>query len=251
MKRILIAFFFLYATATSFAQSKLQVSFADFQAWAKQISIAGYPLLESEQDGPDYSAMLGSGPNKAFQIRLMAMGSFNDYKMISKDATVYTLSGLKAVYYTYANTTMLTLELPQAQASMIFAMNGKIPKATMEGLVLKSNLQNLKVSTSAANAPGVNWPEKIPSDMRVSSVQSIASLGDDGTYKDVIEVKATLNQSLISSVEAILKKYNGELSLISTDKLDFICSVAESIDQLKADFKDGETVLFMYYIKKQ
>lgn len=250
MKRIIIAFLFLLASAMGFAQSKLQVSFADFQAWTKQISIAGYPLLESEQDGSDYTVMLGSGPNKAFQIRLMAMGSFNDYKMISKDAAVYTLSGFKSVNYTYAGTTILTLELPKAQASITFAMGGTVPKATMEGLALKSNLQNLKVSTSAANAPGVKWPEIIPADMRIGNVQSITSLGDDGTYKDVIEVKATLNQVLISSVEAILKKYNGELSLTSTDKLDFICSVAESLPQLKADFKNGETVSFMYYIKK-
>jgi hypothetical protein len=250
MKRSIIALIFALVYTTSFSQSKLQVSFTDFQAWAKQISIAEYPLLESEQDGSDYTAMLGSGPEKAFQIRLMAMGSFNDYKMISKDAAVYTMSGFKAVNYTYAGTTILTLELPQAQASITFARSGTVPKATMEGLALKSNLQNLKVSTSAANAPGVKWPEMIPADMRVSNVQSISSLGDDGTYKDVIEVKATLNQSLISSVESILKKYNGELSLISTDKLDFICSVAENLPQLKADFKNGETVSFMYYIKK-
>jgi hypothetical protein len=55
---------------------------------------------------------------------------------------------------------------------------------------------------------------------------------------------------LITSVQTILKKYNGDLSLTSTDKLDFICAAAESLTQLQQDFKSGESVTFLYYIKK-
>lgn len=249
MKRKVIAFIFALLSTVSFAQVKPLVTFSDFQAWAKQITIAGYPLIESEQDDSDYTAMLGSGPNKAFQIRLMAIGSFNDYKMIKKDAAVYTLNGLQAVSYTYANTTMLTLELPQVQASITFAMSGTVPKATMEGLALKSNLLNLKAVNPAINVPGIIWPQVIPADMQISNVKSIKSLGSDGTYEDVIEVKAIMNPTLVTSVEILLKKYNGELNFTSTDRLDFICMVAESLDQLKQDFKNGETISFMYYVK--
>lgn len=249
MKRIITALIFALVSTASFAQAKLPVTFADFQAWAKQIKIAGYPLIESEQDGADYSAMLGSGPNKAFQIRLMGINRFEEYKMTNKDAVVYTLNGFNAVNYTFANVTFLTLELPRAQASITYAMNGKISKVTMEDLALKSNLQNLKATTSATNAPGVKWPQIIPADLQISNVESIKSLGTDGTYKDVIEVKATMCPALISSVEILLNKYNGELNLTSTDKLDFICQEAESLPQLKQDFKNGETVSFMYYIK--
>lgn len=249
MKRKVIALIFALLSTVSFAQVKLMVTFSDFQAWAKQITIAGYPLIESEQDGSDYTAVLGSGPNKAFQIRLMAIGSFNDNKMIKKDAAVYTLNGLQAVNYTYANTTMLTLELPQAKASITFAMSGTVPKATLEGLALKSNLLNLKAVNPATNVPGIIWPQVIPTDMQISNVISIKSLGSDGTYKDVIEVKAIMNPTLVSSVEILLKKYNGELNFTSTDRLDFICMDAESLDQLKQDFKNGETISFMYYVK--
>lgn len=84
MKRIITALIFALVSTASFAQTKLPVTFADFQAWAKQIKIAGYPLIESEQDGADYSAMLGSGPNKAFQIRLMGINRFGEYKMTNK-----------------------------------------------------------------------------------------------------------------------------------------------------------------------
>jgi hypothetical protein len=248
MKTLIIAFWVLTATSLS-AQSKLQVSYSDFQVWAKQLKIAGYPFIESEQDGADYSAMFGSGPTKAFQLRALDIERFGEYKMTNKEAAVYTLNGYKAVYFNFGGATMLVVELPQAQLALTYAMNGKIAKATMEDLVLKSNLQNLKTSSFTANAPGVKWPEVIPADLRITGVESITSQGSDGTYKDVIEVQARMSLALVASVEAILKKYNGELSLTQTPKVDFLCGAAESIEQLKTDIKNGESVTFMYYIK--
>lgn len=249
MKRAFFTTIFVLASMANFAQTKLPVAFSDFQAWAKQIKISGYQFIECAQDGTDYTAMLGSGPAKFFQIRLGDISRFNEYKMICKDAAVYTLNGYKAVNYTFANNTLLTIELPQAQAAITFAMNGKIAKSVMEDLASKSNLPNLKVSKQAANAPGVKWPAIIPEDMRISNVESIKTLGTDGTYKDVIEVKATMGPQLVESIQAILKKHEGELYLINTEKLDFICSEAENIDQLKANFKNGQLVSFIYYIK--
>ncbi len=249
MKRIILLLVFALLSFSGFSQAKLQVSFTDFQAWAKQIKIAGYPFLEIEHDESDYSVMFGSGPSKAFQLRAMDINRFDEYKMTNKDAVVYTLNGYKAVYFNFGGATILTVELRQAQLALSYGMSGKIPKATMEDFALKSNLQNLKTSNFTANASGVKWPDAIPTDVRLVGVESIKSQGSDGTYKDVIEVKASMSPALITSVEAILKKYNGELSLTQTPKVDFLCGAAETIDQLKADFKNGEPITFMYYIK--
>ena len=249
MKRAFFTIIFVLASMANFAQTKLPVSFPDFQAWAKQIKISGYQFIECAQDGADYTAMLGSGPAKFFHIRLVDISRFNEYKMICKDATVYTFNGYKAVNYTFANNTLLTIELPQAQTAITFAMSGKIAKSTMEELASKSNLPNLKASKSGTNAPGVKWPDFIPEDMRLSGVELLKSSGSDGTYKDVIEVKATMGPQLVESIQSILRKHEGELNLINTEKLDFICSEAENIDQLKANFKNGQLVSFMYYIK--
>jgi hypothetical protein len=249
MKRIILPFIFALFSISGFSQAKLQVSYADFQAWAKQVKIAGYPFIESEQDGADYSTMFGSGPTKAFQLRALDIKRFGEYKMTNKEAAVYTLNGYKAVYFNFGGATMLAIELPQAQLALTYAMSGKVAKATMEDLALKSNLQSLKTSSFTANTTGVKWPEVIPADLRLAGVESIESQGSDGTYKDVIEVKVKMSPTLVTSVEAILKKYNGELSLTQTPKVDFLCGAAESIGQLKADIKNGESVTFMYYIK--
>jgi hypothetical protein len=249
MKRLFFAIIFVLTSIVNFAQTKLPVSFIDFQAWAKEIKITGYKLFGCEQDGADYTAMLGGGPEKFFQIRLMNISQFSEYKMVSKDAAIYNFNGYKAVSYTFANNTVLTIELPQAQAAITFAMGGKIAKSNMEELASKSNLLNLKASKLGANTPGVKWPDFIPSDMRLNSVESVKQLGSDGTYKDVIEVKATMGQQLIESIQSILKKYGGNLNPLNTEKLDFICSEAENIDQLKSDFKNGQLVSFIYYIK--
>ena len=95
----------------------------------------------------------------------------------------------------------------------------------------------------------MKWPGVISADMQISNVESIESSGSDGTYKDVIQVKATMSPALITSVQNILTKYQGELTLTSTPNLDFICSEAESMEQLQQDFKPGALVTFMYYIK--
>lgn len=249
MKKSILPLLFALISISAYSQAKLHVSFADFQAWAKQVKIPGYPYLESEQDGADYSAMFGNGPEKAFQMRLMPLASFNDYKAVSKNATAYSLNGLKAVFYTFANTSLLSIELPQAQACISFAQAGTLPQSTLEGYALKANLHTLKPSGFTANAPGVKWPDVIPADIRIAGVESIQSQGSDGTYKEVIEVKASMSTSLVTSVETILRKYNGELSLTKTPQVDFACAVAESIDQLKTSLKNGQPVMFMYYIK--
>ena len=209
--------------------------------------------MESEQDGSDYSAMFGSGPEKALQLRIFNIGQFGEYKSVAKQTPVYTWNGYKAVYYEFSGVTFLTLELPDVKLGISFGMNGKIAKATIEDIATKANLKNLKAGNSMAPGvlpSGINWPGVIPADMWVSDVNSIESLGSDGTYKDVIQVKTTMTPALIVSVQNILKKFKGELSLTSTQKLDFICSDAESIDQLQQDFKPGSTVTFLYYIKK-
>ena len=252
MKRLLFVTILIFTSVITFAQAKLTVSYPDFVSWAKQIKISGFPFVESEQDGNDYSAMFGSGPEKALQLRVYDIERFSEYKSVAKQAPVYTWNGYQTVYYEFSEITFMSLQLPEVQLTILFGINGKVTKATMEDIVAKSNLKNLKSnkSTEASLLPaGVKWPDMIPADMWISNVESIESLGSDGTYKDVIQVKATMGLVLITSVQTILEKYNGDLSLTSTDKLDFICAVAESLTQLQQDFKSGESVTFLYYIK--
>jgi hypothetical protein len=252
MRRLYFVTALLFFTIATFAQATLPVSYPDFVSWAKQIKVSGYPFVESEKEGSDYSAMFGSGPEKALQLRVYDIARFSEYKSIAKQAAVYTLNGYQTVYYEFSGITFLTMELPEVQLAILFGINGKVTKAAMEDIAAKSNLKNLKSNNSIETGvlpSGVKWPVVIPADMWLSNVESIESLGSDGTYKDVIQVKATMNQALISSVQTILKKYNGELSLTSTNKLDFICSVAENLSQLQQDFKPGSSVTFMYYIK--
>jgi len=249
MKRIVFAIILALFSTAAIAQTKLPVAFPDFENWGKQIKISGYPFLDCNQDVSEYTAMFGSGPTKAFQIRLMGINHFGEYKMVSKDASVYSLNGRKTVFYTYANITILTIELTEVQLAITYAMNGKINKSVMEELASKTNLQNLKPTKSGVSTSGIKWPGVIPAEMRLSNVESIKALGTDGTYKDVLEVKATMGPQLIQSIQSILKKYNGELTLTSTDQLDFICSEAENLDQLQSSFKNGQSVSFLYYIK--
>jgi hypothetical protein len=253
MKRLLFATILIFTSVFTFAQAKLTVSYPDFVSWAKQIKISGFPFVESEQDGNDYSAMFGSGPEKALQLRVYDIARFSEYKSVAKQAPVYTWNGYQTVYYEFSGVTFLSLQLPEVQLAVLFGINGKAAKAALEDIAAKSNLKNLKSNKSAEASilpAGVKWPDAIPADMWLSNVESIESLGSDGTYKDVIQVKATMGPALISSVQTILEKYNGELTLTSTEKLDFICAEAESLNQLQKDFKPGTLVTFMYYIKK-
>jgi hypothetical protein len=252
MKRLLLATILILTIVQVNAQARLTVSYSDFVSWAKQIKISGYPFVESEQDGSDYSAMFGSGPEKALQVRVYDMGRFGEYKSVAKQAPVYTWNGYQAVYYEFSGVTFLSLQLPEVQLAILYGINGKATKTAMEDIAAKSNLKNLKSNKTAEASvlpTGVKWPDAIPADMWLSNVESIESSGSDGTYKDVIQVKATMSPALITSVQNITTKYNGELTLTSTQKLDFICSEAESLEQLQQDFKPGTLVTFIYYIK--
>ena len=120
----------------------------------------------------------------------------------------------------------------------------------MEEMASKSNLQNLKPVKPGTIAPGVKWPEIVPADMRISNVLTIKSLGTDGTFKDVIEVTATMGPELVATVQTILKKYSGTLGSTETAKLIFICVEAENLTQLGENFKKGQPVKFIYYVKK-
>jgi hypothetical protein len=250
MKRLLFVSIFVFSAVFADAQARLAVSYADFQTWAKQIKIAGYPFMESEQDGAEYTAVLASGPTKALQLRVSDINKFDEYKMMNKEAVAYTWNGYKTVNFYFAEVTFLIVALPEAEVTVTFGCSGKVAKTAMEDMAAKSNLQNLKPEKPGAMASGVVWPAIIPNDMKISNIQSIKSLGADDTFKDVIEVTATMRPELLTSIDAILKRYNGTLSSTETAKLIFICGEAEDLKQLKENFKNGESVKFIYYVKK-
>lgn len=252
MKRLLFATIFVFTSIIANAQTRLAVSFADFEAWTKQIRITGYPFMQCEQDDAGYTAMLASNPAKVLQVKLTDISKFDEYKMykmLEKDVVPYTWNGYKAVNFFFADVTFLVLALPEAEVTVTIGLGGKVTKAALEQLAAKTNLQNIRPSKAGANTPGIKWPASIPNDMQISNAESIQSLGSDGTFKDVIEVKARMSPELISSCESITRRYKGDLSSVETLKLIFMCEEAEEMNQLKTNFKKGEYVKFLYYIK--
>lgn len=253
MKRFAIVTTLMLVASISFGQTKLPVSYPSFESWAKQVKISGYPYMESENGGNEYAAMFGSSPEKTMQIRVSGTAEFKQYLSMAKGQNPYKWRENEAIYFEFAEITFFVVNLKEKELSISFGKNGKASKEVMEDMALKANLEKLGASKPdeayAETSSDFNWPETIPADLRISNVVSIESLGPDETYVEVIQVKATMNQMLIKSIEKILNKYDSQLDLVSTEKIDFICGSASDLEQLQADFKPGSSVTFFYYVK--
>lgn len=261
MKRIILTVVLVFATITAFSQTRMSVSFVDFQEWVKQIKIPGYPLDETLNDERDYSAMFASSPTKVFEIRMSHIGQFESYGIIGQDALAYTWNGHRAIYKYFKeivdpslDITIFVIEYVEARLTISFSMYGNVTRAKMEEIASKTNYKDIKIRgeslLGASTLPsGVKWPEVIPQSLRINGVESIISVGSDGLYKDVIEVYAVMGEVLITSLKALLKTHDGDLSLINTKTVIFICAQGESIEQIKREFKIDELVKFIYYIK--
>jgi ubiquitin len=249
MKRILFITILLFAAVTAFAQSSPPpVPFGDFTKWAKQAQIPGYTLIEIEKDGSDFVASFASVSATLLQIRVSDIKYYKTNTSGIQKPVAYNWNGYPALFSSSSQMTFFVVSVPETKLCFVFGCNGTLTKTAMEGLVSKANIKSL---TSSGVVSDVTWPEGIPAELKVPCVKAIFTLGPDGTYKQVYEVKAFMNAELVEGVEAILRKFKAGNSLtgITSGQVTFICSVAEDLPQMRADFLEGEVVTFMYYVK--
>ncbi len=239
----------LFLTTLMGQNQKLPFSFTEFQQWAKQINLPGYSLLECEnEDNICYVANLISASQTLLQVRIENSSRFRTSTSGMQGAVKYIWKGYETVYSANNYNTVFIFNVPDNKIAVLVGVPNKVDKIKMEDFASKIKFQNLK--PGGAGESEVSWPAEIPAECRIKSVESIESQGPDDTYKNIIKVNAYMGSSLIQSLENIMKKYKAEdLTLINMGKLDFICSGAESLPQMKAFFQEGEIVTFIYYVK--
>ncbi len=234
------------------AQQKIRTTdFATFEKWSSQVQINGYKQGEVEDESSiNYIANYFSGTTKLIQIGVSDISHFRTMASPAQKAQLYLFDGNNAVYFASPENSFLAVEYKQQELCVSVAATGKVDKVFLEAILLKSNpksLYNLSLSSSSS----VKWPASIPESLKIPNVISIEKLEPDGYYTEIYELKSKLNNELIEKLKALMGKYN-TTSLsesIKEGKAQLICTDAETIDQLKEQFKLGEIVRFMIYIK--
>jgi hypothetical protein len=245
---LFILFVSMFLTTSMAQNQKLPFSFSDFEKWAKQITIPGYSLMQCEnEDNFSYVANLMSSSQALLQVRIENSSRFKSSTSGMQGAVKYIWKGYETVYSANNYSSVFIFNVPDNKIAVLIGVPNKVDKVKMEDFASKIKFQNLK--PGGAGESEVAWPAEIPAECRIKSVESIESQGPDDIYKNVIKVKAFMNNSLVQSLEALMKKYKTEdLSIIKMEKLDF-CAEIESLPQLKAFFQEGEIVTFTYYVK--
>lgn len=238
----------MFLTTLMAQNQKVPFSFSEFQQWAKQINLPGYSLLECEnEDNFSYVANLMSSSQAILQVRIENSSRFKSSTSGMQGAVKYVWKGYEAVYSSNNYNSVFIFNVPDNKIAVLIGVPNKVDKVKMEDFASKIKFQNLKPGGAGESA--IAWPAEIPAECRIKSVESIESQGPDEIYKNVIKVKAFMNNSLVQSLEVLMKKYKTEdLSLIKMEQLDF-CAEIESLPQLKAFFQEGEIVTFTYYVK--
>lgn len=235
-----------------FAQQKIRTTdFPTFKNWSSQVQISGYKQGEMEDESSiNYTANFFSGTTKLIQISVSDISSFRTMVSPAQKAQKYLFDGNNAVYYTSPDNSFLAVEYKQLELSVIVAATGKVDKAFLETILTKSNPKAL-YNLSASNSSSLKWPASIPESLKLPNAISIEKLQPDGDYSEIYELKAKLSNELVERLKALMRKYNtSSLSEpINEGRALLICSEADTIEQLKEQFKQGASVKFIYYIK--
>lgn len=254
MKKITISILLSVITLTVMAQQKIRTTnYAIFQNWAKQINISGYkPGGVENEDDNSYVAMFMSGTNRFIQLRVGDISQFKNSTPAALKPQNYTFEGKNASYLYYAETSMLAVAYTDMELCVMVSSTGKVEKAILESILKQSNPAKLKALTSLnAEKSSINWPAKIPAVLKLHDAKSIRKNDPDGYYSEIYEVKVPFSNSLITQLEGLMKKYACTTlsESIVEGNTQLICSSGETVEQLKEQFKTGEEVSFMYYIK--
>jgi len=234
------------------SQKKIRTTdFSTFKKWSSQIVINGYKHGEIEDEGSiNFTANFFAGTTKLIQIGVSDVSFFKSMVSPSQQVQKYIFSGNNAVFMSMPGNTFLAVEYKQFELCVNITATGKVDKAYLEAILTKANpgaLYNLTASGSS----GVKWPVSIPESLRIAGVTGISQLDPDGYYTEIYELKAKLSNELIEKLKNLMAKYK-TTSLsesIKDGKAQLICSEAETIEQLKSQFKPGETVKFIVYIR--
>lgn len=249
----LLAVLLIICLTSISAQQKIRTTdFATFKKWSSQVQMSGYKQGEVEDESSiNFTANYFAGTTKLIQIGVSDISYFKTMVSPAQKAQQYLFDGKNAVYYASPENSFLAVEYKQQEFCVSVAATGKVDKAFLEAIFTKSNPKALYNLTTTSSNSSVKWPLSIPESLKLPAVINIEKLDPDGYYAEIYELKAKLSNELIEKLKALMAKYNTtSLSeLIKDGKAQLICSEAETIEQLKSQFKQGESVKFIIYIK--
>lgn len=232
------------------AQQQLRTTdFTTFKKWSSQIVINGYKQGETEDEGSNFIANYFSGTSKLIQISVSDVSSFKFMAAPGQASQKYQLGGNNAVYFATADNSLLAVEYKNVELCVSVAITGKVERVFLENILTKANPTQL-YNLSSGNSD-LKWPSSIPASFRLTTVVSIEKTEPDGDYKEMYELKAKFSNELIDNLKRLMEKFDtSSLSESLHDgKAQLICLDGETIDQLMEQFKPGQQVKFMVYIK--
>ena len=248
---LLILFVFAFLSGNMAQQKIRTTNFSTFKKWSNRISLSGYKQGEVDDESSiRYTANFFSGTTKLIQIGVSDISFFKTMISPAQKAQKYLFAGNNALFFSSPGNSFLAVEYKQIELCVNVAVTGKVEKSFLEAILTKANPNALYNLTASGNAD-VKWPASIPVTLRLTGVTNIDKLEPDGYYSEIYELKARLSNELIEKLKTLMAKYKTtSLSeAIKDGKAELICSEAESVDQLKEQFKQGETVKFIVYVK--
>ncbi len=169
-----------------------------------------------------------------------------------KKEPLIDIDGKKAAYISQGNNAKAVLfyvENPDIPAAVRILMSPGVSKDKVVEIYKSFDFFELKKIAAKA----INWPAVIPAEAQIKAtiVKIDNSASSIGGYVKEIKVVAVMNDKLISELKRIQKQYNTpSLTVIKVSrKIDFVCASAESIGNLKRDFRENDEIEFIYYAK--
>lgn len=225
---------------------KFLITSAEFETNMKTKSPLGYTYGDVEIGENEFVATFQKNSDFII-VRLKDLRFFSQYKTFSKTATqnsgLYQYQNCNVAYFQSMGVSMLYLELFPINGAIEISAKKPLSKAEMEKIVDELALAKWENAT--------RWPTEITPENQLDGVLLSVEKKEASTEGFAYEyhVKVQYSQKLIASVERIIAKYGGGLDVINMDKFTFICSVTDSMDSLKKDFKEGVEIEFVYYRK--
>ncbi|GEM_PF-2823651 len=248
--KFLVFLFLALNNLFTFSQS-LNIIYEDFAEWTKKISLTGYQFVQSDNQSAEYIAFF-TKDESSLSLNLTFAEKFLVYKEEEefKNTEPYDRNGIKMVYLSNAASSKLISLLSKGKVTFTLAAEGSpLDKNTMEKM-----FDNLKIAEkwNVGNDLGNSWPAEISADKQIPNVEiqrieKTPIKTNKITYEYHIFV--TMNASLIAELTKFTQKFKGDLATTDLGDFFFMCNDADSIDQLRENKKDGETVELIFYKK--
>jgi len=248
----LVVVFMVVISTIAFGQQKIRTTdFPTFKKWSSEIVINGYKQGDVEDENSiNFIANYFAGTTKLIQLSVCDISFFRTMASPTQQSQKYLFGSNNALFFSSPENSFLAVEYKQSELCVSIAATGKVEKAFLETILTKSN-PNALYNLSASGSKGIKWPASIPESFKITNVVSIEKAEPDGYYTEIYELNAKFSNELINNLQALMAKHNtSSLSeSIKDGKAQLICADAETIDQLKEQFKQGQLVKFIVYIK--